>query len=279
MSPPAPTGGAPEVSAPGFLDAIARKAEPDPAAFPWMLPTFRWLDRLEFPAEVTFLVGENGSGKSTLLEGLAAGMDAVAAGSTDLHRDDSLRHARRFAAAYRFSRRRRATTRLFVRAEDVFGFVGRVTRNMADLAALETELGETVRSDYGRRLAKGVAAGQRRALADAYGDDPDARSHGETFLALLERRLVPGGLYFLDEPEAPLSPLRVLALLSLLKRVVEEGSQLVICTHSPILMALPGAQILLIEGDQLRPIPYDEVDHVRLTRAFLNDPESFLRRL
>ena len=87
------------------------------------------------------------------------------------------------------------------------------------------------------------------------------------------------GLYFLDEPEAPLSPLRILSLISLLKQVVADGSQLIIATHSPILMAFPGAEILLFEGDCLTPTPYEELDHVRLTRAFLNDPESYLRRL
>jgi predicted ATPase len=263
----------------GFLTAITRRSEPDPEVFPFTLPVIRWLDRLELTAPVTFLVGENGSGKSTLLEGLAAGTGAVAAGRVDLARDETLGAARRLAAGYRFTRRRHPKAKLFVRAEDVFGFVGRVARDIAELADLEAHFDASVKGDYGRQLAKGTAAGQRRALASRYGENPDARSHGETFLNLLEQRLVPEGLYFLDEPEAPLSPLRVLSLISLLKQVVAEGSQLVICTHSPILMAFPGAEILLFEGDQLRPVPYDELDHVRLTRAFLNDPESFLRRL
>ena len=110
----------------------------------------------------------------------------------------------------------------------------------------------------------GAARGQREALAGKYGEDPDARSHGETFLNLLEQRLVGEGLYFLDEPEAPLSPLRQLSLISLLKQVVADGSQLVICTHSPILMAFPGAEILLFDGDGLTPTRWDELDHVRL---------------
>jgi predicted ATPase len=262
-----------------FLDAIQRKIEPDFSVFPWSMPLFHWLERLEFKRQVTFLVGENGSGKSTLLEGLAAGMDAVVAGGADIERDESLAVARRFAAGYRFSRRGRPRARLFVRAEDLFGFVQRVSRDMADLARMERELSESVKGEYGRKLATGVARGQRRALADNYGDDPDARSHGETFLNLLEKRLVVEGLYFLDEPEAPLSPLRTLSLISLLKQVVADGSQLIIATHSPILMAFPGAEILVFEGDRLTPTPYEELDHVRLTRAFLNDPESYLRRL
>ncbi len=262
-----------------FLDAIQRKIEPDPGVFPWSAPLFRWLERLEFNSQVTFLVGENGSGKSTLLEGLAAGMNAVVTGGADVDRDESLATARRFAAGYRFSRRDKPRARLFVRAEDLFGFVRRVGRDMAGLAEMERQLGESVRGDYGRKLAMGAVRGQRRALAEVYGDDPDAQSHGETFLNLLEKRLVPEGLYFLDEPEAPLSPLRILSLISLLKQVVTEGGQLIIATHSPILMAFPDAEILLFEGDRLTPTPYEELDHVRLTRAFLNDPQSYLRRL
>jgi len=262
-----------------FLEAIQRKAEADPGEFPWSLPVFRWLDRLEFKAPVTILVGENGSGKSTLLEGLAAGMQAVVAGGADIERDESLAVARRFAAHYRFSRRHRPRAKLFVRAEDLFGFVQRVGRTMSELKELEDHFDETVKGEYGRRLAKGVASGQRGALADRYGEDPDARSHGETFLNLLEKRLIVEGLYFLDEPEAPLSPLRVLTLISLLKQAVADGSQLIICTHSPILMAFPGAEILVFENDHLTPTRWDDLDHVRLTRAFLNDPESYLRRL
>ncbi|HZZ87547.1 MAG TPA: AAA family ATPase [Caulobacteraceae bacterium] len=262
-----------------FLDAISRKIEPDPDTFPWSVPVFRWLEQLRFRAPVTFLVGENGSGKSTLLEGLAAGMEAVVAGGADMERDETLAAARRFAAGYRFSRRNRPRAKLFVRAEDLFGFVRRVGRDMSDLSELEEHYRTTIKGDYGRQLAMGSARGQRSALAGKYGEDPDARSHGETFLNLLEQRLVVEGLYFLDEPEAPLSPLRQLTLISLLKQVVADGSQLVICTHSPILMAFPGAEILLFEGDQLTPTPWDELDHVRLTRAFLNDPESYLRRL
>jgi predicted ATPase len=262
-----------------FLDAIQRKIDADPEVFPWSMPLFRWLDRLEFRSQVTFLVGENGSGKSTLLEGLAAGMDAVVAGGADIERDESLAMARRFAAGYRFSRRNKPRARLFVRAEDLFGFVRRVSRDMRDLNEMERDLSQSVKGEYGRMLATGAVRGQRQALASSYGEDPDARSHGETFLNLLEKRLVVEGLYFLDEPEAPLSPLRVLSLISLLKQVVADGSQLIIATHSPILMAFPGAEILHFDGDHLAPTNWADLDHVRLTRAFLNDPESYLRRL
>jgi predicted ATPase len=239
----------------------------------------RDLEELQFTAPVTFLVGENGCGKSTLLEGLAAGMDAVAAGRRDIARDPTLAAARAFAQGFFFVRRRHARTRLFLRAEDVFGFTGRVTDTMADLQSDAREIEASMPEGYGRRLAMGVVQGQRAAFARSYGDNPDGRSHGETFLALLRRRLAPNGLYFLDEPETPLSPTRVLALLALIADRVAAGCQFIIATHSPILMALPGAAILLAEDGRLRATAWEDLEHVRVTRAFLTNPASVLAKL
>jgi predicted ATPase len=263
-----------------FLSALRRRPDAviDRDCFPWTLPVVRDLETLAFTAPVTFLVGENGSGKSTLLEGIAAGMDAVAAGARDLRRDPTLQAARDFAAAFVFVRRRHARTRLFLRAEDVFGYTGRLTADIAELGEIEQDLAKLPEGP-GRDRATGVARGQRAALTSRYGVDPDARSHGETFLALLQTRLVPNGLYFLDEPETPLSPTRILALIVLLVDRVRQGCQFVIATHSPILMAMPDATILLAEGGQLRETDWNDLEHVRVTRAFLADPAAQLRRL
>ena len=122
-----------------YLREISLKREKisDLTKYPFTIPAVRHLDVLRFDPDVTFLVGENGSGKSTLLEGLAAGMDAVTAGGADIERDETLAAARRFAAGYRFSRKNKPRARLFVRAEDLFGFVRRVSRDMRDLAEME----------------------------------------------------------------------------------------------------------------------------------------------
>jgi predicted ATPase len=127
-----------------FLSSLRRRPDAaiDTAAFPWTLPLVRDFDEVVFTTPVAFLVGENGSGKSTLLEGIAAGMDAVAAGSRDLRRDPSLQAARDFAAGCIFARRRHAKTRLFLRAEDVFGYTGRLAADMAELGAIEQELAQ-----------------------------------------------------------------------------------------------------------------------------------------
>jgi predicted ATPase len=263
-----------------YLAALRRRPEfSPPEEFPWSLPLVRAIDEQEFSSPVTFLVGENGAGKSTLLEGLAAGMGAVAAGSHDLARDPTLAAARSFARGFFFVRRRHARIRLFLRAEDVFGYTGRLSSDMADLDAEERALAESLRPGAGRDRATGMVRGERMALTRRYGANPDARSHGETFLSLLGTRLVPKGLYFLDEPETPLSPTRQLALLAMLDERVRQACQFVIATHSPILMALPGAEILLTEPGGLRSCAWTDVEHVRVTRAFLNDPERLLQKV
>jgi len=268
-----------------YLAGLSRRASaagdpnPDVAEFPHCLPLVRDLDRLEFTAPITFLVGENGSGKSTLLEGIAAGVGAVAVGGHDLQRDPTLAAARRFAAGFLFARRRHARTRLFLRAEDVFGFTQRTAGMMQELAQDERDLAAQLPEGYGRLIATGAVAAQRGALVGSYGANPDGRSHGETFLAVLRRRLVPNGLYLLDEPETPLSPSRVLALMALLHERVGQGCQFIIATHSPILMAMPDAAILLAEHGRLQPAAWDDLEHVRVTRAFMADPTATLKKL
>ena len=142
-----------------FLDRIVRKLGHEGAGFPWTVPLIAGLREQAFTASVTFLVGENGCGKSTLLEGLAWGMDAVAAGSHGLETDPTLGSARRFGEGFRFVRTSRAYTRLFLRAEDVFGFTNRVSSEMAGLRADAAEFERSLKPGYGRDLAMGVSLG------------------------------------------------------------------------------------------------------------------------
>jgi predicted ATPase len=105
------------------------------------------------------------------------------------------------------------------------------------------------------------------------------QSHGESFIALLKNRFGPNGLYFLDEPEAALSPSRQMAALVRIHDLVREGSQFIIATHSPILMAYPDATILSVGEHGLAPVRYEETEHYALTRRFLNDSHGMLRQL
>ena len=247
-------------------------------AFPFSLPLVKKFKDISFRSPVVFLVGENGSGKSTLLEGVAAGVGSIAVGGEDLPRDTTLNHAKKLGEQLKFVWTKKTRRGFFLRAEDFFNFAKRVNTMSAELEEMAAEY-EGVLSGYALQLAQGAVLGQRRALSEKYGEDADARSHGESFLNLFKERFVPGGLYLLDEPEAPLSPQRQLAFLSMLKEMVGQEAQFIIATHSPILMAFPEAIILNFDKYPVREVTYDETEHVSLTRAFLNNPEAFLRRL
>ena len=255
-----------------------------PAAYPFTVPAVRAARAVAFRAPVTFFVGENGSGKSTWLEAIAAAAALPAVGSDDLARDASLAGARALARCVKLAwSGARASRGFFLRAEDFFGYTKRVAQMrasmLAELGALETDYARDGRSPYALGLAQGP---MRASLADMerrYGVDLDANSHGQSFLKLFESRLVPGGLHLLDEPEAPLSPQSQLALLAMLADVVAAGAQFVIATHSPILLAFPGAEIYSFDELPARVVPYAELEHVRLTREFLAAPERFLRHL
>jgi predicted ATPase len=250
--------------------------------FPFTVPIIRSLPELNFTTPVTFLVGENGSGKSTFLEAIASAANSIAVGSDDLDRDSSLATVGKLGKALKLTWSKRTRNGFFLRAEDYFGYAKRLARIRQELEQEVREIDEEYkdRSDYARGLAKMAHMGQLHALRTKYNGDLDERSHGESFFTFFKARFNPNGLYLLDEPEAPLSPLRQLGFLSLIKEMVEQhNAQFIIATHSPILMAYPGAVILSFDKSPISPVDYDDLEHVSLTRDFLNNREAFLRRL
>lgn len=215
-----------------------------PFTLPWLTPRFA----LDFTTPITFLVGENGSGKSTLLEALAWALGYGALGG---NRDQSFRegadgHA--LGRALHLAWRQRVTDGFFLRAETFFQF-----------ASYLEEVGSTFHAYGGRSLHQ--------------------QSHGEAFLALFHHRFEQG-VFLLDEPEAALSPQRQLAFLRVLRDLtVEKHAQLVIATHSPILLTFPGARVLSLDGGAITEVEGSKTEHVRVTRDFLNAPERFYRHL
>jgi predicted ATPase len=264
------------------LRSISLKASHDgQEGFPFTVPVIRTLDRIDFTAPVTFLVGENGSGKSTILEAIACAIGAVTVGSEGVESDDTLQSVRRLGHALKHTWSKRTHRGFFLRAEDFFGYTKQVSRQRAAAAAqIELIDKEYVgRSELAKRLAKSPHAGTVGDIQQRYGDGLDAQSHGESFLKLFQSRVVPDGLYLLDEPEVPLSPLRQLALLTLLKEMVAARCQFIIATHSPILMAFPDARILSCDSCPIEAVRYEDLESVQLVRDFLNAPERYLERL
>src|SRR5579875_3156533 len=249
------------------LRSIAFRAPPAEAAqrFPFAVPAIAALSntRLDLTTPVTLLVGENGSGKSTLMEALAVAIGSITVGTEDVSRDVTLDAVRPLADTLKLTWNVKTKRGFFLRAEDFFGYAQRMQRTLQEYQA---EIQRIEDDDTLSKAAKGLAQlPYRREIGDmrhSYGSGLDTISHGESFLRLFQTRFVPNGVYLLDEPEAPLSPMRQLALVALIKRTVEEeGAQFIIATHSPILLAAPQAQILSLTPQGLTPIAFDETEH------------------
>ena len=242
-----------------FLKGFALRDLPQKREYPWDLPVIRNLQRsggLELHRPVTFFVGENGIGKSTLIEAIAIASGFNPEGgsvnfcfSTRNSHSELYRHL----SLVRSFRRRRDG--FFLRAESFYN----VASNIDELDEAPASAPPIIQS-YG-----GVSLHHR--------------SHGESFLALAENRFGGDGLYILDEPEAALSPSRLLRLMVIMHRLVEQGSQFLISTHSPILMAFPDAEIYELTEEGISSVSYRETAHFQLTRQFLCNPEGMLAQL
>lgn len=249
--------------------------------FPFSVPAIRALPELSFDTPVSFFVGENGTGKSTLLEGIALSAGLPTVGSGEATDDQTLAAQRALSRALKLVWNRRVKRGFFLRAEDFFGFTKQLAQMRGDMLRRMSELDEEYqdRSAYAKGLAQGPMASSLADMERRYGVDLDANSHGQSFLKLFQSRFVPGGLYLLDEPEAPLSPQSQLALMAMMTDMVGEQGQFIIATHSPILLAFPGARIYSFDGTPVQAVEYASLEHVALTRDFLNDPQRFLRHL
>jgi len=208
---------------------------------------------IEFTSPVTFLVGENGAGKSTLIEAIAVAYGFNPEGGT---RNFCFNTNETHSPLHKYitlSKSAHAKDGFFLRAESLYNA-----------------------ASYVEELDK--LPGGSPPISESYGvKSLHSCSHGESFLAIVQNRFGGNGVYILDEPESALSPSRQLTLLCEMKRLVEKGSQFIISTHSPILMAYPEAEILEISPDGINSIDYDECEHVNLYRRFLEAPERMLK--
>jgi predicted ATPase len=219
----------------------------DAGSYPFSIPAIGSLTTLELHPQVTVLAGENGSGKSTLIEAIA-----VAAGFNPEGGSRNMRYVTRASHSELHERLR----------------VVRDARPMHDGWFLRAE------SFYN------IATHIEQLDVSGYGDVKlHEQSHGESFLSLVLERFGDRGLYILDEPEAALSVRGVLALIRRMHELAERGSQFVVSTHSPILLAYPDARIFVLDERGIAETPWDETEVVDLTRSFLADRGRFLHHL
>ena len=263
------------------LRSVAPRIDLSAERFPFNVPVVRNLAPLAISPTVTFLVGENGSGKSTLLEGIAAAAGLPAIGSVDVAADPTLGAQRELGAALQLTWNSRAQRGFFLRAEDFFGFAKQISKLRGDLAAAiaQVDIDLATSTEYAKGLARGPLVASIADMERRYGVDLDANSHGQSFLKLFQSRFVPDGLYLLDEPEAPLSPQSQLGLMAMIGEMVQDRGQFIVATHSPILLGFPGATIYSCDRVPIERVEYEDLDHVTITRDFLNGRERFLKHL
>jgi predicted ATPase len=228
-----------------------------PGSYPGSIPAFTKGLRLILKSNVTFLVGENGSGKSTLLEGIAEQCGFNLRGG---NRNHNLNTGWRFEGYETPLAKtlqlgwtpKRITEGFFMRAESFFNFASYIDE-------LAREDGRILRAYGGRSLHQ--------------------QSHGESFLALFNNQFE-SGIYILDEPEAALSPARILAFMTVMHRLEQSGrAQFIIATHSPMLICYPGAAIYQFGDDGVSETTYEDTEHFYLTKSFLDNPQAYLRHL
>lgn len=237
-----------------FLRAIRNEHVPSrDDAYPFNLPIVRHLKTLEFSKSVTYIVGENGSGKSTLLEAIATllGLNAEG-GSKNFNFRTKETHSSLFEELTAVRADLSYRNAFFFRAESFYNVASEVDR---------------------------IAESDLRMLDSYGGVSLHEQSHGESFMALFTNRMRSKGLYIVDEPEAALSYINQLRFLLWMKEAVSAGSQLIISTHSPVILAYPDAEIFVAEEGKLKVTSYEDCYIYRDMRAFITNKDLVIKEL
>jgi predicted ATPase len=241
-----------------FLRGIELLTETVPSfdLYPFNLSAIKNLGKIKLHPNVTYIVGENGMGKSTLMESIAVAWGFNPEGGT---KNFSFATSATHSNLHEFIRLTRGANRpkdgFFFRAESYYNFAS----NMDELDR-EGSFGRPIKESYG-------------------GKSLHEQSHGEAFFATFIHRFGRNGLYILDEPEAALSPLRQMAMLSRIHELVQQNSQFIISTHSPILMAYPESFLYNLTSDGIEQKTLEETDHYIIMKQFLNYKEKMIKQL
>ena len=252
-----------------LLKSVELKTK-DKTGFPSYLPLFNQV--ILFDAPITLLIGDNGCGKSTFLDILRTKLNLFKIGQKeyDFTNID-------FKASFHLHKPKG----LYFSSEDFTTYIHDLEREKKWSKEAIKEIDETYknRSEFAKSLAKMPHSRTLHEIEHLHSRNLNESSHGEAYLSFFKSRMRPGQLILLDEPETPLSFQNQLALLYLLKEGIDNGSQFIIATHSPVIMAYPHATIYQFTENELMKASYDKIEQVESLKQFLNNPELYLRHL
>ncbi len=238
--------------------------------FPYHLPFFNQL--IDLDHDITILVGDNGSGKSTLLELMRTSLNLFQIGKP-------MQEMKQVKADFKF-----ALTKprgFYFSSEDFTTYIYELEKEKSYAKAAINEVNDAYKhkSSFARQQAKGPYQKTLYEVERLHDRDLLKSSHGESYLSFFKSRLVPNYFILLDEPETPLSFQNQLSLLYMLKEAIDDGCQLIIATHSPLIMAYPGAHILEITDEGIHEKTYEDIENVQMMKDFLNHPDRYFNYL
>lgn len=212
--------------------------------YPYCLSAVKNLSTLELHPKVTYIVGENGTGKSTILEAIAIAYGFnPEGGSKNFNFSTNNTHSGLWENLKLIKGVRKPEDGFFLRAESFYN----VATNIDEIDAIDSYGGISLHS----------------------------QSHGESFMSLIMNRFKGNGLYILDEPEAALSPYRQMSLISRIHDLVQNNSQFIIATHSPIVMAYPDSTLYEL-NDDFKRVNYQDTEHYKIMKSFIGNPKKVL---
>jgi predicted ATPase len=248
--------------------------------YPFNIPAFSSLDKLDLSQPITIFVGDNGSGKSTLLKAIAyynSSINVSAQGISSSYYQEIQTLSSYMECAYDYKTRRG----FFFSGEEFITYINHLKHMKQELVDELKRIDEVYKdkSAFAKSQARMAPAGQLAEMNQMYGGDLKTKSHGEGFLTFFKERMHQKGIYLLDEPETPLSAINQYQLVVMITDLIKNGSQVIIATHSPIIMALKDAKIYYFGKNQIEAIQYDDIESVNFTKNFLNHKDQFINRL